>query len=178
MRIFEMRPEIEHYRWLTMAHESDFNALADLGVTGGGGRWTPPPAEWIDDDLNAGKPRSDYPPLGTTPAFSQRAVDRLRDVLEENGELLPLALKGEPYYVYNVTRSIDALDEDRSDLVRFSSGRIMEVRRLELRPDELCGVSIFRLPQVRGQIYARESFMKRVADSGLTGFAFREVWDG
>jgi hypothetical protein len=45
---------------------------------------------------------NDYPCINLSrPAFSQRAVDLLRDILEPNGELLPVRHKIGRYYFYN-----------------------------------------------------------------------------
>jgi hypothetical protein len=94
----------------------------------------------------------------------------------ENGELLPLALTDESYFVYNATRQVDALDEDRSELVRFGSGRIMDIKRYEFRPEHLQRATIFRLPQVQGAVFVTDRFVERVAEAGLTGFDFAAVW--
>ena len=172
-----MKPDVERYRWLTMRREDDFNVLADLAGTSASGSWRPLRVEWIDDDLNSRLPKGDFPTLGSTPTLSQRAVDELIDVLVENGEILPLDVAtGEPCYVYNVTRTVDALDESRSDLVRFDSGRIMMVKRHAFRAPELEGVTIFKVPQLRAPVFVTEPLMKRITQSGLTGFSFRQIW--
>ena len=177
MRVFEMKPDVETYRWLTAIEESDFNLLADLAHVSVGDAWRPIAVEWIDDDLNAGKPKSDYPTLGSTPVLSQRAVDELLDVLVENGELLPLdGDLAEKYYVYNVTRILDALDTEKSDAIWFGTGRIMMMKQYAFHGAQLEGVTIFKVPQLRVQVFATEPFVKRVESSGLTGFSFREVW--
>jgi hypothetical protein len=179
MRVFEMKPDAESYRWLTTRKEEDFNLLSDLVEAPPGKKWTPVAVEWIDDDLNAGKPESDYPTLGTTPVVSQRAVGELLDALIENGEVLPLdnGSSADAYYVFNVTRSIDALDESRAEVVRFGTGRIMMVKRYAFLPGALVDVSIFRVPQLRVQVFVTERFVERVRRANLTGFLFREVWN-
>lgn len=177
MRVFEMRADAETYRWLTTIVESDFNILADLAHASVGDAWRPVAVEWIDDDLNAGKPKSDYPTLGSTPALSQRAVDELMEVLVENGEILPLSGgSADRYYVYNVTRILDALDIEKSDAIWFGPGRIMMMKRYAFRDAELEGATVFKVPQLRVQVFVTEPFVRRVKNSGLTGFSFREVW--
>lgn len=177
MRVFEMQGDAETYRWLTAIEESDFNVLADLAHVSVGDAWRPIAVEWIDDDLNAGKPKSDYPTLGSTPVLSQRAIDELMEVLVENGEILPLnGDSAEQYYVYNVTRILDALDTDKSDAIWFGPGRIMMMKRYAFRDAELEGATIFKVPQLRVQVFVTEPFVERIESSGLTGFSFREVW--
>jgi hypothetical protein len=176
MRIFELRPDVERYRWLTLVRESDFNVLSDLDGSPVGIKWTPLATEWIDDDLNAGKPKSDFPTLGSTPVFSERAIDTLVDLLVEHGEVLPLALvDGGGYFIFNTTRTVDALDEERSSVVRFpSSGRIMRIDKYAFSGDAPL-FPIFRIPQMRSKVFVTDPFVERVTDSALTGFDFSLV---
>jgi hypothetical protein len=172
-----MQADAERYRWLTAVDEGDFNTLADLAHVTVGDAWRPIPVEWIDDELNSGKPKSDYPTLGSTPVLSQHAVDELMDVLVENGEILPL--NGDPadrYYAYNVTRILDALDTEKSDAIWFGPGRIMMMKQYAFRDTKLAGATIFKVPQLRVQVFVTEPVVNRIQSSGLTGFSFREVW--
>src|SRR2546427_8710208 len=52
---------------------------------------------------------NDYPALGVVPAFSDRAVNALRDFLEPNGELLPLDSDLGTYFAYNLLTTVDVL---------------------------------------------------------------------
>lgn len=176
MRIYELRPDVESYRWLSLADESQFDVLSDLNDKPAGAAWRPLAIEWIEDELNNGKPESDFPTLGTTPVFSHRAVNSLLDLLVENGELLPLELNGTTFFAYNVTRRVDALDEKRSEIVRFGSGRVMRVSRYEFYPEKVRGLSIFKLKQLRPDVFVTDVFVKRVLDAGLAGFEFSEIW--
>lgn len=176
MQIFEMRPDVERYRWLTLARESDFNVLSDLIGTSAGSNWVPLAAEWIEDELNAGKPKSDFPTLGTTPVFSQRAVDALLDLLIESGELLPLRIAGGAHYVYNTTRVLDPLDEERSTLVRFPDGNVMRIENYEFREELVRPFPVFRIPQSRAKVFVTDLFVERVTSARLTGFDFRPIW--
>jgi hypothetical protein len=176
MRVFGLRPDVERFRWLDLVNSPEFNILSELNDQPAGSAWKVLSAEWIEDDLNAGKPKSDFPTLGTTPVFSQRAVDELLDLLVENGELLPLAVEDGSYFVYNVTREVDALDEDRSELVRFSTGGVMRIARYEFDPDQVEGLTIFKIPQSRAKIFVTDAFVGRVRAARLTGFDFSQIW--
>ncbi len=176
MHVFLLRPDVDTYRWLDLVDGSGFSLLAALNDGPAGQAWTPLAAEWIEDDLNEGKPKSDFPTLGTFPVFSQRAVDALLDLLVENGELLPLEVEDGKYYIYNVTRRLDALDEEQSELMRFSTGRIMNVMRYGFQRAKLQGAAIFKVPQIRGNVFVTEPFVRRVEEVRLTGLEFSEVW--
>ena len=50
---------------------------------------------------------NDFPCLNMlVPVFSERAVNVLRDMLEPNGELLPLVHPAGKYYAYNCTKIV------------------------------------------------------------------------
>ena len=55
----------------------------------------------------------------TIPVFNAKAAGVLADLLEPNGELLPITCEGERLYLFNTTRFVDALDEENSECRRF-----------------------------------------------------------
>jgi hypothetical protein len=123
-------------------------------------------------------PKGDTPGLSShIPVFSPRAVEILAELLENGGELLPIICEHEEYFLFNVTRVIDALDEDASQLVRFDDGGILDIDRYSFKENKLTGVNIFKLPQKPlSYPYVTDAFVRRVEDSGLKGFEFRIVW--
>lgn len=78
----------------------------------------------------------------------------------------------------NVTTLVDALDEDRSELMRSpSTGRILNVERAVFRASALEGVPIFKVPQfARGSLYVADPVVELVRGSGLKGLDFDETW--
>ena len=107
-----------------------------------------------------------------------RAVVALRDMLEESGEILPLATDdGVQLFLLNVTRVLDALDEERSIIECFpDSDRIMFLKAAAFHEDKVRGVPLFKLPHYGSQIFAGESFRQRVLESDLEGLAFDLAW--
>lgn len=177
MRISMLRSDVDRYRWLALVNESEMRILSNLHDGPIGSAWQPIGAEWIEEDVAAGKPKSDFPTLGTTPVFSERAVDTLLDLLVANGEILPLDVEGEKYFAYNPTRTLDALDQDHSVLVRFpATGRILDIKQYVFLPDKLDGTAIFRLPMFRGSAFVTNEFAARVREGELTGFRLVKVW--
>ena len=123
-------------------------------------------------------PKGDTPGLSShVPVFSSKAVTILRDFLKPNGELLPISCDGEKYFLFNVTRVVDALDEPKCELKLFSDGEIMDIVRYSFLNEKLIGVDMFKLPQrPLGWVYATDAFVDRVRAAGLKGFKFRLVW--
>jgi hypothetical protein len=176
MRVFQLGEEADRYRPLTVVHEDDFRKLSALHDQPVPLEWEPVPVEWLDERGSLLKPVSDFPSFGGVLAFRQKALDSLRDLLEPNGVILPLRMSGESVFAYKVTREIDALDEERCDLTRFSTGRIMSVQRFAFFSGPINGAPIFKVPQFRAQAFVTDAFAERIRRLSLTGFVLNEVW--
>lgn len=174
--VFRLRSDVERYLWLTLVDACDDRALEPIREAESvAALWRPLAVKTIvetpDDE---GKVLSDFPPCWVTPTFSAKAVLMLRDLLARHGELLPL--RNYPYYLYNVTTLVDALDMSASDIQWFSSGSIMSIEKCVFRASSLDGSAIFRIPQFRRvNVYVDARFKDRVAESGLTGFVFEPI---
>jgi hypothetical protein len=120
---------------------------------------------------------NDYPCINLSrPAFSQRAVDLLRDVLEPNGELLPVRHKIGTYYFYNCTRMVSAADLDKSDVVRLNGGLITRTNGLVFLADRLAGLTIFKERTQLSELFCTQDFVDRVESARLQGFVFVPIW--
>ncbi len=128
----------------------------------------------------ANLPKGDTPAFDPTiPVFNRKALNALVDLLKPNGQLLPITCEGEEYFLFNVTRLVDALDEDNCDLERFDDGRIMDVDRYAFFMEKLRGETLFKLRQdPLGSVYVTDPFVQRVLETGLRGFRFPLVWSG
>jgi len=123
--------------------------------------------------------RSDLPWLmGPVMTLRRRALDALGDVLADHGEVLPLLpVRGEEFFLFNVTRVIDALDEENSLLTRFPGGRIMVIDAPTFIEPKIRGVHLFKLPNQRvNLIFVSDYFAERVRSAGLTGMEFTPAW--
>src|SRR6266513_662719 len=176
--VYRLDADPDRYRWLTVVDPPDWDRLELLRsgkpVSSG---WTPiAVVDLVEYDEDERKPRCDFPVFGSVPTFSERAATALHDVLAGNGELLPLV--GAAFFVYNVTRVVDALDEQRSTLTRFaSSGRIMKVERYVLKDDQLQDAPVFKLPQYcRVAVFVNDVFRSFALQAKLTGCRFAPIW--
>jgi hypothetical protein len=124
-------------------------------------------------------PKGDFPSLFTNvPVFSRKAATALADLLKGNGEMFPVVISDEEYYVFNVTRVIDALDESRSEIIRFDdTSRVMDIHSHFFLPERLEEASIFKIPQVLTMdVFVTEVFVERVQSAKLKGFKFPLLW--
>jgi hypothetical protein len=131
-----------------------------------------------DPDMRR-KPKGDCPSLFThIPVFTPRAVDALSDLLEGNGELLPITIDLEEYFLFNVTRVIDALDESGSEIVRFDdSSKILDIDVHCFCPEKIDKATIFKIPQIPTMdVFVTEVFVERVKSGRLKGFEFPLLW--
>jgi hypothetical protein len=133
--VYLLDPDADRYMNLTLARIAEVDQLLER-FDGRPMRdsWSPLDVEIIHDSRHEGRPACDFPLLfGPVPVLSERAAGALGELIEKHGELLPLRCDEGRYYAVNVTRVVDALDESRSELKRFRSGRIMRVLRYEFR---------------------------------------------
>src|SRR5262249_3933761 len=89
---------------------------------------------------------NDYPWINLTrPAFSQRAADLLRDILEPNGELLPMRHKIGTYYYYNCTQMSNCVDLTRSRTTKVDNGIISNLDGIVFIDEIVEQLTIFKI---------------------------------
>jgi hypothetical protein len=113
--------------------------------------------------------------------LSSRAVGRLRPTLDACGEVLPIRLSNDhdSFYLFNVTRVINAVDMKRSKFLELPSGAIGPCERLVFDPALVPSDALFFKNTQMGpvtEIFATERPMAAVNGAGLTGYEFRLAW--
>ena len=145
--------------------------------------WVPPTFELVGrDEYRSYLPKTDFPTLGLGNAvLSARAVDRLRPILAPCGEILPIHLSNdaEQFYLFNVTRIINAVDMERSKFMPLPSGSLGPCELLVFDPSKLQDAMFFRTTQLGSlyEIYASQAVADAVKKARLTGFEFTQVWE-
>lgn len=136
--------------------------------------WRPLRIKVLEGDESL--PASDFPYLAPDfPVMSRKAKEVLYDLIAPYVEFLPLQSSFGEYYGINVLEEVDALDEEASELKRFSDGRVMVVHRYVFKPDTVEGKVIFRIPQ-DNSIFVTDLFVDKVWESGLMGLKLEELW--
>ena len=120
----------------------------------------------------------DAPWLGSHALVVKRsAVDAMAPAFQKWGELLTLSCEDCELFVFNPLVRIDALDEDASQVDRFSSGSIMRIKRHVFRADRLADVAAFKIPNLRvSPTYVSQEFVSAWRMSNLSGLRFERVW--
>ncbi|MEI9418540.1 imm11 family protein [Mesorhizobium sp. Cs1321R2N1] len=173
---------VEGQEWVLPHQPDDYQLFATLGGRSQK-RWRSPRMKFLREQ-DDGTPRlySDFPWLGEHVLILRgTALESLRPILEPYGEFLPLRAD-EPISLFNVTTVVDALDEERSGIVRFNDGGIMTIENLVLRAEAIAGAEIFKLPERadgvrRSDIYLQETIVRQIGDLGLKGIAFELAWN-
>lgn len=146
MIVYAIGPD-EGYEWINCVERRDYSKLIFDGRSRAAS-WQPVAVRRVKaDQRSAGRP-SDFPWLSGAVVMRRRTMETLRDLLEPSGEILPLGTTdGVELYVLNVTRIIDALDEQASEIVRFpDDGTVMRLgRTVVLREEAVRGIDVFRL---------------------------------
>jgi hypothetical protein len=123
------------------------------------------------------------------PVFSRLAVDALSNLLEGNGELLLLNCAEGEYYLFNTTRIVDALDEEKTEFKPYSEvdpdmayqdddPHTPVITRPAFYPEVVVDLTIFKisLRYPFGGTLVTDKFVQWVQETELTGFAFELLW--
>ena len=114
---------------------------------------------------------SDFPWFAGVPAYSTRAVDALRPLLELHGKVVPLRGAGDAFCALDVRVRLNALDFDQSGVQRFRSGGIMLIESYAFRPEAIEGWAIF-VDRGWNEVFVTQDYVDAVADAGLAGAEF------
>ena len=122
---------------------------------------------------------TDFPNLGAAGAvvLSDWSTAAFETMLTDAGYFIDARIPAhKAYKIFICERVIDALDQQRSSLTRFSDGGVWDVMHYELRPELLHGMDVFRLQHQRARLFVSDRFKAIADDYGLTGFVFQEIW--
>jgi hypothetical protein len=170
---------LDGYELCHPVSQDDFETInVEVSGTRRQSSWKPIPMRLIREDEGQELVMSDSPWLGAHALiFRPSVVEALGPMLQEYGELLPLACSEADVVMYNPTRVIDAFDEAASSVLRFSGGRIMLIQRHVFRADVVGEIDVFKIPNLRASpTFLSHRFVDRWKASGLKGLEFKQVW--
>jgi hypothetical protein len=188
MKVFKYwGPPDPYARFMTGASEKNAGVWED-GLLG-----EPRSADWEPIEIVPAEEDPDVPlPLGpiadiTTVnaairncVWSPRARAALEPHVGQCGEFLRLRCKEADWVLFHVTRIIDALDENASEIVYFPGPqrKVLRLVKVVFKPRMLEGELMFRIPQrSSADVFVTERFVQLVEQHGLVGFNLKQVWD-
>lgn len=179
MKIYNLKADPDKYQSLMFSRQEDYVWYRRLIGEPVADQWINPQVNVLyHDSIGKLLLPSDFPSFGVShiPVFSKRSVEALEDLLTANGELLPVDCLDGEYFAYNVLNLISALDQDKSDIARFPTGRIMTVRKYAFYVNKLAEQIIFKIPEIALlSVFVTDHFKVKVEEAGLTGFCFKEI---
>lgn len=161
-----------------LSNSDDYEVLFSLEGGSRSETWKPLKASVVSNDQGRALKAADFPWLGCPPwVVRPSVVQCLKPILLQYGELLSIDCESDgPLWVYNVTNVLDALDEESSELSKYSDGRIMSIQRIAFVNDTVEGNDIFRLPHRGSSIFVSQRFVGEVNRANLVGMDFKRVW--
>lgn len=150
-----------------------------------GSRWTPPTIAIDERDRDAWP--TDFTMVNynsTWPMFSSRAVEVLRDLLEPDGELLPVECEEGEFYIYRISHVLNAVDIKHSVCTYYDDGNMEDIKKPAIVESRVGNHHLFRLPRyIKGkpktfwdEIYVTEHFVDRLKVSDLEGYKCELKW--
>ena len=121
---------------------------------------------------------NDFPTIYPVPAFSPKAVKALHDLLDGNGELLPMRTNLGQYYLFHVTQVADIVDLDKSDIAwqHDRPNLALAINHFVLKQGVSPPSSIFIIRQLPQETYVTDEFAERVVSHRLQGMRFYKAW--
>ena len=106
-------------------------------------------------------------------AINEKAKTILAPIISDSVEFLPIITQIDSYWLLNIS-VIDCLDQEKSQVKLYSSGRIMAVLKYAFYEERLPDTNIFVLP-VGIDVIITEKFKKVYDENKLTGLHFRDL---
>lgn len=181
IKVFKVKQNCDRFRCLHEMSDRPHVLETLAGCKPRGKDWEPPPVHLnnpklkIGDFLNA---------LNNYLVANTRATELLRPLFAACAEILPLPCEGEMYYVINVTKCVDCLDDNKTVWAIPEGPYRGWIVRHVFTPERLQAGGIFKIPEYGGrEIFAVEGLGDRDAEfreivrrERLTGLLFEEVW--
>ncbi|MEA5023431.1 hypothetical protein SDC9_21107 [bioreactor metagenome] len=175
MKVWLWKPDSNKYENLTLPLE-DVDKLIDFYEFDGrkiSDVWEP-----MEVGIYKKAKRGDTPSFIAGPVLSERAVETLRDILDDKVEILPLKYSKENYYVINVLNVLDAIDYTKAEYLTFDDGRVYRFTKYAFIEEKVKSQPIFKLVEhPKSEVFVSDEFRSRVLEHKLAGFEFIEVWD-
>jgi hypothetical protein len=177
-----LQPSVpDGFEWALPVDSDDFEVFWKLTERTSGDPWEPIHMNLLKVDDRNRPQRHAYLPWMQSGVLVLRdeAIEVVGSLLQPHGELLPLTCDDARLALFSAPIVAGVLDEDRSDIVRFSSGHIMDLRAPVLRTERLGGHQAFKLAEMpRGKLYLCEQLVEEVRATGMTsGTGFSLVYE-
>lgn len=113
--------------------------------------------------------------IGSIPVFSVKGYNIIKPFINQSDvQVIPIKVEGDMFYILNTTKVIsNILNEHKSKIVRFSSGKIMDIEKYVFNESKSIP-SFFRIKQFDTFTFVTEGVAKEIMESDLTGIVVEE----
>lgn len=171
MRILRLEADVESYASIVLASRREYDMLPIFDGRRLDAGWPRLHGRLTD------QPVADFAYL-TAGMFACRLSvwETLRVDLEQEVEVLPIEVEPVPFAVINVTNRIDCLDRQRSRIRHFpGSDRVYRVLDHVFETERIASSYLFKVPELRTDVFATEAFERIVTSAGFSGLRFDVV---
>jgi hypothetical protein len=190
MKIYDIHPvnSIKNHRHLEILSDRDEFMRVAYDVTNFEHRmidsWKPIAIQWSQDLLK--RKTVDIPPFwDNISIIPQHVVTKIGDLLEQNGELLPLESQDGDFYLYHVTNVLNNVLDIENSYVQWSSlnpSEMTDVYLYTFFKENLRDEMIFKMPlygtdRLQPRCFATNKFKSIVEQNKITGWQFDLIWD-
>lgn len=128
------------------------------------------------------KKKKDFPSfLLKAPVISGKTKKVLEPFLKNHVEFLPLIGEEEHFYLCNVVKVIDDIDENKSISMYAKSGKFIKYEKIVFNNsilDQEQELTIFKINKISGKAcFATDKFKKLIEQFKLSGPDFELIWD-
>ncbi len=175
MKIWHLDFELDEYDNLIPVKELSIDEIQSFNGSSKKERWEPIAVKKIEDKVLSNAPGF----YSHIPVFDKKTLDIVKDLIENNVEILPLRSPVGEFYVINVTEVLSGIDYDKAEFKTFRDGkRIMRFIKYEFIEDVVRGKHIFKIvDEPLRKPFVSDEFMLKVESNNLKGFKFELVWD-
>lgn len=182
-KIFSVFADVERY---AMLQESALELIMQIdepiGLYGKplAENWSPLEVTWFFNPDEKVKPQPDIAAFGATAfAASEETCEKLKPLIADYVEFLPINVDGGRWYIIHVLAKEDVFNEAQSQRKMRRDGTPSRIfKKLVLDTDRINDGTLFRIKGLSLGIYStnrQHSLMTLVQKLGLTGLEFQDV---
>ena len=128
--------------------------------------------------LRKGKlPKADFPSLyGGKIVFSEKALNALLPLIQSDVQVIPLFCEEEQLFLIHLTRHVDGLDLERSDIQwSIENKMINTIKHYVFYVEKLKDINICRVPIYFPWVYVSDAFKAAVEEHDLKGLLWKPL---
>lgn len=177
MELYKYGRDVTKYDFFVFKYDIDCSRVVDLmmGEKRVSDKWIP-----FEVEVEKKKKNSDTPSLSPYYVLSQKAVNLLKDLIENEVEFLPISFNNETYYVIKILNILDCINYEKSVPFPLPPGvdTPFDYTKFSFKEDVVKGKHIFRVKDILFvNVFVSKEFEEIVTKNKLAGFQLEKVWN-